>query len=51
MTKAILLHKQGGPDVFKYEDIDISPPAANEARVGHKAIGLNYIDVYHRSGL
>ena len=51
MTKAIILHEQGGPDVLKYEDIDISPLAANEARVSHRAIGLNYIDVYHRSGL
>jgi len=51
MTKAIYLHEQGGPNVLKYQDIDISPPAANEAQVRHKAIGLNYIDVYHRSGL
>jgi len=51
MTKAIMLHNQGGPDVLKYENIDIPPPAANEARISHKAVGLNYIDVYHRSGL
>lgn len=51
MTKAILLYEQGGTNVLKYEDIEISPPAANEARITHKAIGLNYIDVYHRSGV
>jgi NADPH2:quinone reductase len=51
MTKAVRLYEQGEPEVLKYEDIDLPAPAAGEARIGHKAIGLNFIDVYHRSGL
>lgn len=51
MTKAIRLYEQGGPEVLKYEDIEITAPGAGEAQVHHKAIGLNFIDVYHRSGL
>ena len=51
MTKAIRLYEQGGPEVLKYEDIEITAPGAAEAQVHHKAIGLNFIDVYHRSGL
>jgi len=51
MTKAIRLYEQGGPEVLKYEDIEITAPSAGEAQVHHKAIGLNFIDVYHRSGL
>jgi NADPH2:quinone reductase len=49
--KAIRIHKTGGPDVLQYEDCDLPPPAANEVRVRHTAIGLNFIDTYQRSGL
>ena len=51
MTKAIRLYEQGGPEVLKYEDVDVPAPGAGEAQVRHEAIGLNYIDVYLRSGL
>ena len=51
MTKAIRLYEQGGPEVLKYEDIKLTAPGPGEAQVHHKAIGLNFIDVYHRSGL
>ena len=51
MNKAIRLYEQGGPEVLKYEDIDVPAPGAGEAQVRHEAIGLNYIDVYLRSGL
>jgi NADPH2:quinone reductase len=52
MPKAIRIHQYGGPDVLKWEDVvDPGPPAAGEALVRHEAIGLNYIDIYHRSGL
>ena len=50
MVKAIQVHKVGGPDVLVYEDVTLPPPAAGEVRVRHKAIGLNYIDVYFRTG-
>jgi len=51
MSKAVQLYEQGGPEVLKYEDVDVPAPGAGEAQVRHAAIGLNYIDVYHRSGL
>ena len=51
MNKAIRLYEQGGPEVLKYENIDVPAPGAGEAQVRHEAIGLNYIDVYLRSGL
>ena len=51
MSKAIRIHEQGGPEVLRYEDVELPPLRAGEARVRHKAIGLNFIDTYHRSGL
>ena len=51
MTQAIRFHQTGGPEVMRLESIDLSPPGPGEARVRHHAIGLNYIDTYHRSGL
>ena len=49
--KAIRFHKAGGPDVLSLEDVDFRRPAANQVRVRHTAIGVNFIDTYHRSGL
>lgn len=51
MTKAIVIHETGGPDVLKVEDVDVGDPGPGEARIRHKAIGLNFIDTYYRSGL
>lgn len=51
MTNAIRIHEHGGPEVMKWEAIDIGNPGANELRVKHTAVGLNYIDTYHRTGL
>lgn len=51
MTRAIRLHETGGPDVLRWEDVELAPPAAGEIRVKHTAIGLNFIDTYHRTGL
>lgn len=51
MVKAIRFHKPGGPEVMRLEDVDLAAPAAGEVQVRHTAIGLNYIDTYHRSGL
>ena len=51
MTKAIRIHQHGGPEVLKWEEIDPGRPGPGEALVRHEAVGLNYIDVYHRSGL
>jgi len=50
-THAIRIHEYGGPEVLRYEEIELADPAPGEARVRHTAIGLNFIDTYHRSGL
>ena len=49
--KAIRIHQTGGPEVLHYEDVELPPPAVGEVRVRHAAIGVNFIDTYHRSGL
>ena len=49
--KAIRIHSPGGPEVLTYEDIPMPEPKAGEARVKIDAIGVNFIDVYHRTGL
>jgi NADPH2:quinone reductase len=51
MTKAIRIHKQGGPEVLQWEDIELGAPGPKEIRLRHTAIGLNFIDIYQRSGL
>ncbi|HEX3063582.1 MAG TPA: quinone oxidoreductase [Usitatibacter sp.] len=51
MPHAIRFHKTGGPEVLQWEDVNVPQPGANEALVRHKAVGLNYIDTYHRTGL
>ena len=51
MTKAIRIHETGGPDVLKWEDVDVPAPGAGEALVRQTAAGLNFIDTYQRSGL
>ena len=51
MSKAIRIYEQGPPEVMKWEDVEISPPGAGEIQMRHEAIGLNYIDTYHRTGL
>lgn len=49
--KIVRIHSTGAPDVLKYEDLDIAPPKAGEVQVEHKAIGLNFIEVYWRTGV
>lgn len=49
--KAIRFEKTGGPEVLQLVDVDVPAPAAGQVRLRHSAIGLNYIDTYHRSGL
>jgi len=50
-VKAVRIHKTGGPEVLQYEDVDLAPPAADQVRVKHTVIGVNFIDTYHRQGL
>ena len=51
MAKTIRIHSIGGPEVLGVEEIEVPAPGPGEALVRHTAIGLNYIDTYHRSGL
>jgi len=50
-VKAVRIHKPGGPEVLSYEDVDLPPPAPDQVRIRQTAIGVNFIDTYHRSGL
>jgi NADPH2:quinone reductase len=45
------IHKPGGPEVLSWDDITVAPPGEGEAQIRHTAVGLNYIDTYHRTGL
>jgi NADPH2:quinone reductase len=51
MARAIRIHQTGGPDVLQWEDVEVGEPGEGQARVRHTAIGVNFIDTYHRSGL
>jgi len=51
MSKAIVVHEVGGPEVMKWQDVPDLPPGPGQARIRHTAVGVNYIDVYHRTGL
>lgn len=51
MVHAIRLHQVGGPDVLSYEEVEVGDPGPGQVRLRQQAIGLNYIDVYHRTGL
>ena len=51
MSRAIIIEKNGGPEELKIVDVKVGEPGAGEIKIAHKAIGLNYIDVYQRAGL
>ena len=51
MTKAIRLHQPGGPEQMRWEDVEVGEPGPGEVRIRQTAVGLNFIDVYHRTGL
>ena len=51
MVKAVRIHETGGPEVMGLEEVDVDSPGPGMVTVANKAIGLNYIDTYHRSGL
>jgi NADPH2:quinone reductase len=50
-VKAIRIEKTGGPEVMQFVDVEVPPPGVGEVRLRHTAIGLNFIDTYHRTGL
>ena len=51
MVKAIRIHRTGGPDAMRWEDVEVGAPGPGEVRIRHEAVGLNFIDVYFRTGL
>jgi NADPH2:quinone reductase len=51
MPKAIRFHKTGGPEVLVWEDVEVGDPGAGQIRIRQQAVGLNFVDVYQRSGL
>src|SRR6478752_294178 len=51
MTHAIRFHKTGGPEVLVWEEVQVGKPGPGEARIRHTAVGLNFVDIYNRSGL
>jgi NADPH2:quinone reductase len=51
MPHAIRVHQTGGPEVLKWETVDVGSPGPGQVRLKHTAVGLNFIDVYHRTGL
>lgn len=51
MTRAVVLESVGGPEVIQWKHVDLPPPGSGEVRMRTTAVGLNYIDTYHRSGL
>lgn len=51
MSMAFRIHRHGGPEVLHWEEVEVGEPGPGEARVAHRAIGVNFIDIYHRSGL
>ncbi len=51
MAKAVRFHKQGGPEVMQYDDVQVGDPGPGQARIRHTAIGVNFVDTYQRSGL
>ncbi len=51
MSKSIIIKKNGGPEVLEVSDVNVNKPGPTEIKIQNQAIGLNYIDTYHRSGL
>ena len=51
MAHAIRIHETGGPEVLKWEEVDVGEPGPGEVKIRQEAAGLNFIDIYHRTGL
>ncbi|MED5534105.1 MAG: quinone oxidoreductase, partial [Pseudomonadota bacterium] len=50
MTHAIRIHEHGGPDVLRWEEVEVGVPGPGEVRLHQTAAGLNFLDVYQRNG-
>jgi NADPH2:quinone reductase len=51
MAKAIRIHETGGAEVLRFEQVEVGDPGRGEARIRHTAVGVNFVDIYHRTGL
>ena len=51
MVHGIRVHQAGGPEVLSWEEVEVGDPGPGQVRLRQHAVGLNYIDVYHRTGL
>src|SRR6478752_2708630 len=51
MPHAIRVHETGGPEVLKWEEVEVGDPGPGQVRLRQEAVGLNFIDVYHRTGV
>ena len=51
MSKSVIINKHGGPEVLELKDVSVTSPGPEQIKIKNLAIGLNYIDTYHRSGL
>ncbi len=51
MTRVVMMKATGGAEVLVAAEIELSPPGAGEVRIRHSAIGVNFVDIYHRTGL
>ena len=51
MTNAVVVHQPGGPEALRWEAVEVAAPGPGQIRLGQRAVGLNFIDVYHRTGL
>ena len=51
MNQSIRIHENGGPEVLRLEETEVDPPGSEEVLIRHTAVGLNFIDIYQRSGL
>ncbi|HSU77545.1 MAG TPA: quinone oxidoreductase, partial [Burkholderiales bacterium] len=51
MAKAMRFHRQGGPEVLQADDVPVGDPGPGQIRIRHTAIGVNFVDIYQRSGL
>ena len=50
MTNAIRVHRPGGPEEMRWEEVAVGEPSVGQVRIAQRAAGLNYIDIYHRTG-
>ncbi len=50
-TRAIRIHEKGGPEVLRWEEVELPEPGPGEVRIRNTAVGVNFIDIYHRTGL